>query len=99
MTTVLLKAGAVMNDEMQRLKNVAVQYFSDMHVEYVVTCDGRETIERARILNPELEVATTDQELDDALVMALARCPMPTLKSLQIRRVLADVRRCANNQA
>lgn len=99
MTTVLLKAGGVMNDEVRRLKNKAAQRFSDMHVEHVVTRDGRQTTVRTRILNPEIGVAVTGEELVNALVMALERCPMPTMQSLEIRRMLADVRRCANIQA
>ncbi len=98
MTTVLLEAG-VMNDESRRLKNKAVQYYSDVYVEYTVTHDGKETIKRIRILNPEIAAATTHTELDDALVIALGRCPMPPIKSLEIRGMLADVRRCANSQA
>lgn len=99
MTTVLLKAGGVMKDELQQLKNTAVQYFADMYVEYVTVRDGRETTVRTRIYNPELKTAATDEEFDNALVMALERCPMPTLKSLQIRRILADFRRCVKDQA
>lgn len=99
MTTVLLKAGGVMKDELQQLKNTAVQYFADMHVEYITVRDGRETTVSTRIFNPELRTATTNEEFDNALVMALERCPMPTLKSLQIRRILADFRRCVKDQA
>jgi hypothetical protein len=87
-----------MNDEVRRLKNKAAQRFSDMHVEYVVTHDGRQTTVRTRILNPEIGVAVTGEELVNALVMALERCPMPTMQSLEIRRMLADVRRCVGTQ-
>lgn len=99
MTTVLLKAGGVMSEELQRIKNKAAQYLSDMYVEYVTVHDGRETTVRTRIINPEFTTATTNEEFDNALVTALRRCPMPTLKSLQIREMLADFRRCVNDQA
>lgn len=88
-----------MNEEMLRLKNKAVQYLLIMHVECVTINDGRETIEHVLVENPEIAVATTKEELVSALVMALGRCPMPTLNSLQIRDILADVRRCVDIQA
>jgi hypothetical protein len=99
--TVLLKAGGVdvMNEEMLRLKNKAVRYLLVMQVECATISDGRETVQHVRIENPEIALATTGEELVSALVMALGRCPMPTNGSLQIRRMLADVRWCASNQA
>lgn len=87
-----------MNDEVRRLKNKAAQYFADMHVEYIVTRDGRQAIMHTRILNPEIAAATTVGELIGALVTALERCPMPTMQSLEIRRMLTDVRRCVGTQ-
>jgi hypothetical protein len=87
-----------MNDEVRRLKHKAAQYFADMYVEYVVMRDGQQTTMHTRILNPEIGAATTGGELINALVTALERCPMTTMQSLEIRRMLADVRRCVATQ-
>lgn len=87
-----------MNEEILRLKNKAVRYLLIMHVECVTISDGQETVEHIRIENPEIALATTGEELVSALVMALGRCPMPTINSLQIRKLLADVRRCVSTQ-